>query len=86
MSKRIGECFEGIVSGVTAYGMYVELPNTVEGMIHISKINGDFYYYDEAHMELVGEATGRKYSLGQKVTIKVTNVDIFMKTIDFELA
>lgn len=86
MEDKIGQLFDGVVSGVTNHGMYVELPNTVEGMIHISKINGDFYYYDEAHMELVGEATGRKYSLGQKVTIKVTNVDIFMKTIDFELA
>lgn len=85
MSSRIGNEYEGVISGVTNYGLYVELPDTVEGMVHISKINGDYYYFDEAHLELIGEATGRKYRLGQKVKIKVESVDSFMKTIDFTL-
>lgn len=83
MSSRIGEIYEGVISGVTNYGIYVELPNTVEGLVHISKINGDFFYYDEKSLSLIGEATGRKYSLGQKLTVQVNSVDIQLKTIDF---
>lgn len=85
MESRIGNQYEGVISGVTNYGLYVELPDTVEGMVHISKIQGDYYYFDEAHLELIGEATGRKYRLGQRVKIKVESVDSFMKTIDFTL-
>lgn len=83
MSSRIGEIYEGVISGVTNYGIYVELPNTVEGLVHISKINGDFFYYDEKSLSLIGEATGRKYSLGQKLAVQVNSVDIQLKTIDF---
>lgn len=85
MSKHIGEEFEGVVSGITAYGMYVELPNTVEGMIHVTSLKDDYYYYDEEHYEMVGEATGNTYKLGQKLKIKVTGVDNIKNTIDFEL-
>lgn len=86
MESRIGEQYEGVISGVTNFGLYVELPTTVEGFVHISKINGDFYYFDESHYELIGEATNKRYRLGEKVAIIVKNVDIAMKTIDFELA
>lgn len=85
MSDKIGQEFTGTISGVTAHGIYVELPDTVEGMIHISKIPNDFYYFDDKNYELVGESTGKKYRLGQQVTVKVAAVDIFMKTIDFDL-
>ncbi|MDE6209106.1 MAG: ribonuclease R [Lachnospiraceae bacterium] len=85
MSKHIGEEFEGAVSGITAYGMYVELPNTVEGMIHVTSLKDDYYYYDEEHYEMVGEATRNTYKLGQKLKIKVTGVDNIKNTIDFEL-
>ncbi|MDO5156732.1 MAG: ribonuclease R [Eubacteriales bacterium] len=85
MSKRIGECFEGIISGVTAYGLYVELPNTIEGMVRIHTIPDDFYIYDESNMLLMGRESGKQYKMGQNVRIKVVSVDKLMRTIDFEL-
>lgn len=85
MSRHIGEEFEGVVSGITQYGMYVELPNTVEGMVHISNMRDDYYRYDEEHYELVGERTGRKYMLGQAVTICVEDTDKLARTIDFSI-
>ena len=85
MEAYIGEEFEGIISSVTAWGMYVELPNTVEGMIHISKLTGDYYIYRENTCELVGEATGRIYKIGMPVKIRVEDCDRFAKTIDFSL-
>lgn len=85
MEAYIGEEFEGIISSVTAWGMYVELPNTVEGMIHISKLAGDYYIYREKTCELVGEATGRIYKIGMPVKIRVEDCDRFAKTIDFSL-
>ena len=83
MTKRIGKCFDGVISGVTAYGFYVELPNTVEGMVHISNLEDDYYVFDEEHYELVGETTKHTYSLGQPVTIEVIGTDKLMRTIDF---
>lgn len=85
MESRIGEIYEGIISGVTAYGIYVELPNTVEGMIHISKLTGDYYYFDEASYSMIGQATGKVYRLGEKITIQVNSVDKMLKTIEFVL-
>lgn len=85
MKKRIGEIHEGVISGVTAWGIYVELPNTVEGMVHVSKLPGDFYYYDEATYSMVGERTQQAFKLGQHVKIKVKGVDMLLKNIDFEL-
>ena len=85
MSKHIGEEFEGVISGVTQYGMYVELPNTVEGMVHISNMRDDYYRYDEEHYELVGERTGRKYKLGQTVQVLVEDTDKLARTIDFSI-
>ena len=86
MEKHIGELFEGVISGITAYGMYVELPNTVEGMIHVTSIPGDYFFYDEEKYEMIGETTGRVFKLGQKVTISVLGVDRIKRIIDFELA
>lgn len=85
MSKRIGEVFEGIVSGVTGYGMYVELPNTIEGMVRIASIPDDFYIYNEEEMSIVGKNTGKIYTMGQNVMVKVVYVDKLLRTIDFEL-
>lgn len=83
MSKRIGECYEGIVSGIQTWGMYVELPNTVEGLIHVSNLTDDYYYYDEEKYAMIGKESGRSYTLGQKVRIMVKDTDRIMKTIDF---
>ena len=71
--------------GVTGWGLYVELPNTVEGLIHISTIPGDYYHYNEAACEMVGEATGRCFKLGMPVRIEVEDCDRFMRTINFRL-
>lgn len=85
MSRRIGEEYEGVISGITAYGMYVELPNTVEGMVHVSSMRDDYYHYDGDHYEMVGEKTGNVYRLGQKVRILVENTDKINRTIDFSI-
>ena len=85
MEKHEGEVFDGVVSSITNWGMYVELPNTVEGMIRITNIKDDYYYYDEEHYELVGETTKRTFRLGQKVKIVVTGTDRLQRQIDFEL-
>ncbi len=83
MEQYIGEVYEGVISGVTAWGIFVELPNTVEGMIHVSRLPGDYYYYDEANCEMIGERTGWTYKLGQKMKVKVHFADRFAKTIEF---
>lgn len=85
MEARIGQVFEGVVSGVTSWGIYVELPNTVEGMVHVSKLPGDYYYYNEAHYEMVGEATGRTFKLGERLKVRVVGTDRFNRTIDFSI-
>ncbi|MBQ9984403.1 MAG: RNB domain-containing ribonuclease [Lachnospiraceae bacterium] len=85
MSKRIGKTYEGIISGVTGYGFYVELPNTVEGMVRIASIPDDFYIFQEENMSIVGKDTGQSYAMGQKVQVKVVHVDKLMRTIDFEV-
>ncbi len=85
MKQFIGECFEGVISGITTWGMYVELPNTVEGMVHVNSMEGDYYYYDEEHYMMIGEHTKKMYKLGQKVKIEVVGCDRVLRTIDFEL-
>lgn len=83
MSKRIGEVFEGVISGVTAWGFYVELPNTVEGLVRVNELQDDYYIFDEQHLELRGETGGKTYRLGQKIAVKATGTDRLSKTIDF---
>lgn len=86
MSRLIGEEFDGIISGVTQYGFYVELPNTVEGFVRVSDLQDDYYVYDESRYELVGELRRRSFKLGQPVRIQVAAVDKLLRTIDFCLA
>ena len=86
MEQRIGEVFEGVISGITAWGIYVELSNTVEGLIHVSRLAGDYYCYSEETYEMIGRDTGRSYKLGQRIRIMVDGVDYFQKSIDFVLA
>ncbi len=85
MESRIGESFEGVVSGVTGWGIYVELPNTVEGLVHVSKLPGDYYCFHEEGCEMVGEGTGRTFKLGMPVKVIVDGCDRFNRTIDFSL-
>ena len=85
MSYHLGEEFDGIISGVTGFGLYVELPNTVEGLVHVSTLRDDYYIYDEENFELRGETGHRVYRLGQKVRIRVADADTITKTVDFVL-
>lgn len=85
MSYHLGEEYEGIISGVTGWGLYVELPNTVEGLVHVNTLRDDYYTFDQDAYELRGDLTKKAYRLGQKVKIRVEDADTFTKSIDFVL-
>lgn len=85
MESHLDEIFEGVISSVTKWGLYVELPNTVEGLVHVTALRDDYYHYQEDTYELIGEATNKHYKLGQQVFVRVTDVDRLLRTIDFEL-
>ena len=85
MQERIGEIYEGVISGVMEWGIFVELPNTVEGLIRVADLNDDFYHFIEESYEMVGERTGRTFKLGQKVKVCVEDVDKVARTVDFSL-
>ena len=86
MERHIGEEYDGVISGITAYGLYVELANTVEGLVHVNSLEGDFYEFDENASELRGARTGLAYRLGEKVRVRVKGTDRLCRTIDFEMA
>ena len=86
MENHIGEIYEGVVSGVTSFGMFVELENTVEGLIRFDDIGSDDYFvYDEERKILIGEHTKKTYSIGDKVTIRVKYASKLLRYIDFEI-
>ncbi|WP_124728341.1 ribonuclease R [Staphylospora marina] len=85
MMERIGEEYEGIISSVTSFGLFVQLENTLEGMVHISFLTDDYYRYDERHYCLIGERSGRVLRIGDKVRIRVSGVNVEERKIDFEL-
>lgn len=85
LAQHVGEVYEGIVSGVTSFGLFVALPNTCEGMVRISEIGDDYYSYDEKNYRIVGRNSGRIYQLGAPVTITVRQVNIPMRQVDFSL-
>jgi ribonuclease R len=85
MADRIGQEFDGIISSVTNFGFFVELPNTIEGLVHISDLDDDYYVYDERRLSLIGEKTKKIYRLGDDAKIKVTKVDIELREIYFKL-
>ena len=85
MSRFIGQEFDGVVSGVTNWGLYVELPNTVEGLVRISELRDDYYIFDEQHYELVGEMTKKTFKLGQTIRVQVVSTDRLLRTVDFIL-
>ena len=86
MQEHIGEIFTGVISSITSWGIYVELPNTIEGMIHVTALRDDYYQYIESSYEMTGERTGRSFKLGQFVQVRCVAADKFTRTIDFELA
>ena len=83
MSRFIGKYYDGMISGITNWGIYVELPNTIEGMIHVSNLEGDYFSFQQETYSMVGQMTGRKYCLGQKIRIQVMDVDVIGQTIEF---
>lgn len=85
MQDRIGEEFEGIISSVTSFGVFVELPNTIEGLVHITDLDDDYYVYNESQLSLVGERTRKIYRLGDKVTVQCEHVDIDNREIFFKI-
>ncbi len=85
MQQYVGEEFEGVISGMTKWGMYVELPNTVEGMVHVTNMTDDHYDYYDDRYEMIGVNTNKTYKLGQKVRVRVIGTDRFLRTIDFEI-
>lgn len=85
MEERIGEEFEGIISSVTSFGMFVELPNTIEGLVHVENMNDDYYYFDEVNVMLTGKHSNKVYKIGDKIKVKVISADKFLRRIDFEV-
>lgn len=85
MSTRIGNVYEGIISSLTHFGMYVQLDNTIEGLVHFSNMIDDYYYFDEDKYYIIGEHTNKVYRLGDTVKIIVINTDLVKRTIDFML-
>ena len=83
MAEHIGEIYEGVISGVTSWGIYVELPNTIEGMVSVNNMHG-YYEFDENHYEMVERVTNKTYKLGQKVEVVTISTDKLQKTIDFK--
>lgn len=86
MEDHIGEVFEGVISGVTDWGFYVELPNTVEGLVHVNSLTDDYYIYDPARYTLTGEKNKRSFAMGQTVTVRVSEADPQERSVDFVLA
>lgn len=85
MADKIGEEYDGIISSVTNFGMFVELPNTIEGLVHVSYLTDDYYRYDERNYAMIGERTGTIFRIGDEITVRVVNVNKDERAIDFEV-
>ena len=85
MEKHIGEEFDGVISGVESFGLFVELENLIEGLVHVNSLKGDYYSYVEELLCLIGQNTKKRYTLGDKVRVKVVGASKEARTIDFEL-
>ena len=85
MDDKIGEEYDGIISSVTNFGIFVELPNTIEGLVHVSYMTDDYYRFDESHFAMIGERTGNVFRIGDEITVRVINVNKDERAIDFEI-
>lgn len=85
MLDKIGEEYDGIISSVTNFGMFVELPNTIEGLVHVSYMTDDYYRFDERQLAMIGERTAKVFRIGDEISIRVSNVNKEERTIDFEI-
>ncbi|WP_404454148.1 ribonuclease R [Virgibacillus necropolis] len=85
MEDKIGEVFKGVISSVTNFGLFVELENTVEGLVHVSQLTDDYYHYDQRNYAMIGERTGNIYRIGDAVEVRVIAVNIDERVVDFEM-
>ncbi|PAD22854.1 ribonuclease R [Terribacillus saccharophilus] len=85
MQDKVGEEFDGVISSVTGFGLFVELPNTIEGLVHVSYLTDDFYHFDDKRYAMIGERTGNQFRIGDEITIRVVKVNIEERIIDFEV-
>ena len=85
MAAHLGEEVEGIISGIMEWGFYVELSNTVEGLVHVNTLIDDYYVYNREQYTLTGEERGKTYRMGQKVRVRVQQADVTTKTVDFSV-
>lgn len=85
MVDKVGEEFDGMISSITSFGIFIQLPNTVEGLVRLASLTDDYYNFNQQHLLLIGERTGKVYRIGQKVKIQVTNVDVAERQIDFQI-
>jgi ribonuclease R len=85
MEDKIGEEYDGIISSVTNFGMFVELPNTIEGLVHVSYMTDDYYRFDDRHFAMIGERTGNVFRIGDQITVRLVKVNKDEKSIDFEI-
>lgn len=85
MEDHVGETFDAVVSSVMKFGLFVELENTVEGLVHISVMNDDYYEYSEKHLALIGRSHHRIFQIGQPIKVKLVRVDKDLREVDFQL-
>lgn len=85
MEDKIGETFTGIISGVTNFGLFVELENTVEGLVHVSYLTDDYYHYDQKHYAMIGERSGTVFRIGDELEVRVIQVNVEEASVDFEI-
>ncbi|WP_416147145.1 ribonuclease R [Salipaludibacillus sp. HK11] len=85
MEDKVGQEYEAVISGVTNFGLFVELPNTIEGLVHVSYLTDDYYHYDEKRYAMIGERTGNVFRIGDEIDVKLTNVNVEERIIDFEV-
>lgn len=85
MEDKVGNVYKGVISSLTGFGFFVELDNTIEGLIHFRDLTDDFYQFDEDQYAIIGERSNNRYELGQEVTIEVANVNTELREIDFRL-
>ncbi len=86
MEDKIGEEFTGVISSITNFGLFVELENTIEGLVHVSYLTDDYYHYDDRSHAMIGERTGNMYKIGEEVDVRVVKVNLDERVVDFELA
>ncbi len=85
MADKVGQTFDAIVSSVTSFGMFIQLPNTVEGLIHISNLNDDYYNFDEKSLTLTGRNSHKQFKIGMPIKVKLIRADVEQHQLDFEI-